>query len=484
MKLSEYFQQQKSQVMTSQMKSQLFSRIQKNKNVWMEYGVKLPSNIFFFASKRIIYASLATILIIAVFWWVLLDKNDIVDFWIFSINKHINPNGVRADYVAEIIWFNWEYSVVRDWLEISNLQDLRLIEDWDVITLSEWTNFIFTLMDGTQGKIVWPAEFSIVKIDERYEISLVDWKFFRMYCPDCTSDIDIITPDLLIHQGKNQLLDVHIAKEDDEMLVKNDWDDIKITTKQVDNVKGVILNSTDLIAIAPDSETINIFNDEDFMSTFMAKNNISATFTLSTDKVEWPTIQQKPSDEMLAMQTSADIEGIQNENSINDKKVESIEQANPLLEWIIEVISSDLVVTWNVDEAISAELWITMDEQGVPSPDQMQSLKNNLNSFFLMNIFESIYNGDKVQQNIWKLADRINSLSSSFGYQDRTNANLSDIKSTIITLKEKLEKDRYISPSYILQLEKVAKWCDELSNPSQDDRESLKADLPIYLRLM
>ena len=187
---------------------------------------------------------------------------------------------------------------------------------------------------------------------------------------------------------------------------------------------------------------------------------------------------------MLSMQTSADIEGIQNENSINDKKVESIEQANPLLEWIIEVISSDLVVTWNVDEAISAELWITMDEQGVPSPDQMQSLKNNLNSFFLMNIFESIYNGDKVQQNIWKLADRINSLSSSFGYQDRTNANLSDIKSTIITLKEKLVKDRYISPSYILQLEKVAKWCDELSNPSQDDRESLKADLPIYLRLM
>jgi hypothetical protein len=33
MKLSEYFQQQKSQVMTSRMKSQLFSRIQKEKSV-------------------------------------------------------------------------------------------------------------------------------------------------------------------------------------------------------------------------------------------------------------------------------------------------------------------------------------------------------------------------------------------------------------------------------------------------------------------
>jgi len=33
MKLSEYFQQQKSQAMTSHMKSQLFSRIQKEKQV-------------------------------------------------------------------------------------------------------------------------------------------------------------------------------------------------------------------------------------------------------------------------------------------------------------------------------------------------------------------------------------------------------------------------------------------------------------------
>jgi hypothetical protein len=33
MKLSEYFQQQKSQEMTARMKSQLFSRIQKEKNI-------------------------------------------------------------------------------------------------------------------------------------------------------------------------------------------------------------------------------------------------------------------------------------------------------------------------------------------------------------------------------------------------------------------------------------------------------------------
>jgi uncharacterized protein YxjI len=114
----------------------------------------------------------------------------------------------------------------------------------------------------------------------------------------------------------------------------------------------------------------------------------------------------------------------------------------------------------------------------------MQSLKTNLNSFFLMNLFESIYKEDRAGQNISKFADRINAIAKSFGYSDRASADLSDIKSTILTLKDKLEKDWYISPSYILQMEKVARWCDELKNPSREDWDSLKSNLPINLRLM
>ena len=101
-----------------------------------------------------------------------------------------------------------------------------------------------------------------------------------------------------------------------------------------------------------------------------------------------------------------------------------------------------------------------------------------------MNIFESIYNNDRADQNISKFADRINAISSTFGYSYRATSDLSSIKSTIQTLKVQLEKDRYISPSYVLQLEKVAKWCDELQNPSKSDWNSLKSDLPVNLRLM
>jgi len=485
MKLSDYFEQQHAQEMPSHMKRKLFSRIQKEKVAWMEVSIKLPSKLFFFASRKIMYASLATVLVLVVFGWLLLDRNDVVDFWLFSVQKHNNPNWVFADYVAEIIEFNWEFSLQRDGEVISNLQDLKLIEDGDVITLPEWTDLLFDLTDWTQSKIVWPAEFSITRWEKWYQISLVDWKFFRIYCPECISDIEIITPDLSIHQDKNQSLDVHIAKEEDwKMLVKNDGDAIVVKTTKDDSQKETTLTSTELVAINSDAEVVDVSDDSDLMSVFMTKNNISATFTLSTEKVEWPTIQPKASNE-VSEQVQEDVNGWDTTNTSNDNTgANVVEEKDLLLEWIIDVIASDLVVSWDIDETVSLELWMETEWQKVPSTDQMQSLKTNLNSFFLMNLFESIYSQDKVDQNISKFADRINNISSTFGYSYQADPSLSSVKTTINTLKSQLEKDRYISPSYILQMEKVARWCDELQNPSKSDWESLKSDLPINLRLM
>jgi len=430
-----------------------------------------------------------------VFWWLILNKSNIINFWDFSVKKHTDLNGVLADYVAEIIDFNWEYSLVRDWLPISNWQELKLIEWGDTIILNEWTDLIFNLSDGTQAKIIWPAEFSITKRKKWFEISLVDWKFFRIYSPESKSEIDIVTPELLIHQDKNQILDVHIAKEDKgEILVKNSWDNIKLAAKN--NKEETTLMPTDLVSINQNTDTIDILEDSDVMSSFMSKNNISATFTLSTDKVEWPKIEPKTYiKETIAKQPkNIERENINKDSTIGLSTEEFNKETNqeekiiedkkdPLLEWIIEIVSSDLVITWNLDVDISSELWINIDNQQVPSQSQMKVLTTNLNSFFLMNTFESIYNGDKAQQNILNFANRINSISSSFWYTDRANPNLSSIKNTILTLKNKLEDNRYISPSYILQMKKIANWCDELSNPTHTDRESLKSVLPEELRL-
>lgn len=489
MKLSEYFQQQKSQAMTSHMKSQLFSRIQKEKHVWIEVSTKIPSKLFFFASRKLLYTSFAAILVVVVFWWLLLDRNDTNNFWLFSVQRHTNPSSVLADYVAEIIEFNWEYSLERDWVIVSNLQDLKLIEDGDIIYLSEWTNLVFTLIDGTQAKIVWPAEFSIVRDDDKYKISLVDWKFFRIYCPECVSDIEIITPDLSIHQDKNQALDVHIAREENwEILVKNDWDEVTVTATKVGWNKQAKITSSELMSLAPSSESVDVIEDSDLMELFLTKNNISATFTLSNEAVDWPTVKPKPSNDILAMETN-NITDIDNTNIdgewMSNVDNDLVQKDDPLLEWIIEVISSDIIVTWTIDSNISSELWLLLeDEQQVPSADQMQALKTNVNSFFLMNLFEGIYTQDKSDQNIAKLAERMNAVAIAFWYTSRASSDLLSIKNLTLELKNNLQKDRYISPSYILQLEKIWNWCDELLNPSRDSRSDLQSSLPTNLRLM
>jgi len=493
MKLSEYFRHQQSQEMPAHIKSELFSRIQKEKN-WIEISTKIPSKIFLFASKRIMYTSLAAVLVFVVFGWVLLDRTQVVDFGIFSVKQNNTPNTVFADYVAEIVEFNGEYSLARDWKTILDSDKLKKIQDWDIISFPEWTDLIFNLQDWTQAKIIWPAEFSITKTEKWYQISLFDGKFFRIYCPECSSDVEIITPDFSISQEKEQTLDLHIAKEENgEMLVKNDGDKITVKTKNSENKTEVKQISSELVAINPNTDKINVVEDSEVMLNFMAKNNISATFTLSTDDVQWPIIKKEEKNDLIAMQTEQEhkqpsqdnIKSDENENIVNENVVIVSEEKNPLLEWLKEVISSDTTEIWEIDEDITSQLWLSSEnDQKVPTTDQMQTLKTNLNSFFLMNIFESIYNNDRADQNISKFADRINAISSAFGYSYIASSELPSIKSTIQTLKTELEKDRYISPSYVLQLEKVAKWCDELQNPSKSDWGSLKSDLPVNLRLM
>lgn len=488
MKLSEYFKQQHSQEMPAHIKSELFSRIQKEKN-WMQISTKIPSKIFFFLSRRIMYTSLAAVLVFVVFGGILLDRSEVVDFWIFSVKQNVTPNGVFADYVAEIVEFNGEYSLVRDDKVVLNSDKLKTIQDWDIVSLPEWTDLIFNLQDWTKAKIIWPAEFSITKKENWYQISLFDGKFFRIYCPECSSDVEIITPDFSISQEKDQTLDLHIAKEENgEMLVKNDGDEVTVKTKKSENVSEVKQISSELVSISSDSN-IDVVEDSDVMLTFMAKNNISATFTLSSEKVDWPKIQQSESQKFIAMQTTSGKDE-KNNSSSTDKNVQDApvvqpdEVIDPLLEWLKEIVTSDTTISWEIDENAVSDLWLSSVWQQVPSESQMQNLKINLNSFFLMNIFESIYSNDKADQNISRLADRINSIASNFWYSDRASSDLMSIKNVALSLKDKLEKDRYISPSYILQIEKVANWCNELNNPSKSDWNSLKSDLPINLRLM
>jgi hypothetical protein len=112
--------------------------------------------------------------------------------------------------------------------------------------------------------------------------------------------MEIVTPDFSISQEKDQTLDIHIAKEDNgEMLVKNDGDVIIVKTKNSEKESKVKQVSSELVAITPNENKINILEDSEVMLTFMAKNNISATFTLSTEDVQRPDIKPQKQDNVV-----------------------------------------------------------------------------------------------------------------------------------------------------------------------------------------
>ncbi|MBQ5945846.1 hypothetical protein IJL65_05805 [bacterium] len=138
-------------------------------------------------------------------------------------------------------------------------------------------------------------------------------------------------------------MDVHIAKEEDgRILVKNDGDNVTVKTNADDTKETKLATTAELVSITKDSESINIIDDVDLMSAFMAKNNISATFTVSTDKVDWPTIQPKQPSDTLAMNTTGLDKKEDNLEVVTDVPVEP--ERDPLLDDIIGIMSSDSTV--------------------------------------------------------------------------------------------------------------------------------------------
>lgn len=516
MKLSDYFHQQHEQKLSSQTKNLIFSRIQKEKLLSFDKPSTISSKRFIFAAKKIHYISLASLIVLFVFWWVFFDKIIEKDFWFMQISQWNVSNWVIADYVAEIIDFNWEYSIIHwgetvsyknidSWLSVASENKIS-IENGEIVKMKEWTEMIFTLVDWTQARIDWPAEFSINYENGKYQILINDWKFFRIFCPECESDFEIITSETLIQQEKDQKLDIQIANDWWDIIVKNDGDPVVISTRKDEKNSSPKILTSETVSIDANLESFDVLDDSDLMSIFKTKNNISWTFTISRDEIQWPQINKESVSKEIVWKTDLkwnpsvktqvdedlNIEETQNNETNNIENEKDDLDRDPILEWIFDVVISDQTDTIQIDNDVIEEFWLVSGWQKIPTENQSQILKSNLNSFFLTNTFEDIYMMEKRQQWILNLAEHINNIAISFWYTDHANADLSSIKTVIHSLKQKLQQDRYIAPSYLSQLDKISNRCDELSShysawdgeDLEHSRKKIQENLPYYLKLM
>lgn len=465
MKLREYFIHQQTISLSEEKKLKLFKQIQQKRQ-----EKTLTQKRYFFSYKRISYSFLAFVLVALTFGGIWIERGGYIDNFFFS-SQPGNISSVFAGNIAEIIEFNGEYYIQKGEQTISS----KYITNWDVIHLKEQTEILFTLDDGAKAKIVGPAIFSITKSEDNgYKIILLEGNFLKIYNEKPEINVEIITDDISLFQDKTQILDLQIAKEGKELIIKNNGGEVKVSTKKDNKVVETTIKKE---VISIQDNDINILQDSTKFTEILTKNNVSETLSLR---------ENKPKEQNLSSEGE-------------NKPIQEIivDDLFPDISEIIAINNSGSN-TWKIDyENISSELGIK-DSIKIPSKEQNEALKQNLNSFFLMSSIEKLTkaslenNEAKINESLSNLSNKLNTISNSFSLEISSPKTLSGIKDTALQLKKELKENFYIVPSQLEQLQIIANRCEYISQnieklwisneESKQKWEEIKINLPPQLK--
>ncbi|MDR2541785.1 MAG: hypothetical protein LBD11_08885 [Candidatus Peribacteria bacterium] len=487
MKLQEYFTTQHTFSLSDQHKAELFSQITQKR---LEQSV---AKWHFFTYKRVSYTFVALVVALFTFGSVMIERNGGIDNFFFSSDP-LNLGSVYADYIAEIIDVNGEWYLQNG----ENTLSSQYIHNGDVLHLKQGSEIIINLEDGSQAKIIGPAECVITKLGEKsYQIILTEGIFFKIVNETSDNDFEIIAEDITLRSEKNQPLNLQIAKNNGETLVKNSGGNAMVVSKKDPLHKEEKLLTKEIVSIKDND--ITTITPEGF-TTFLAKNNITETLFLFKDD------EISSSKENLVLHTT---EAISTGNflarafgrSSGEVENKEIDLSNPLdLPDIGEVLflNQKEGEDDSINENIKVDLGLSQNEPKVPSTSQTDVLKNSLNGFFLINIFERIAlatrEGDTLTytESLNDLTTKVNAIAQAFGQDTKASVDFTEIKKLILNLKTTLTAEYYISPSQVEQFSKLANRCDYLikltneglsPDTAQEKWESLQAHLPETLQM-
>jgi hypothetical protein len=265
------------------------------------------------------------------------------------------------------------------------------------------------------------------------------------------------------------------------MLIKNNGGEIKITTSpnQENTTKQEKTITKELVSIK--NNDINVLTDTKMFTNFLTRNNISETLSLTTQP---QTLLPNTNEEntSLASNTSAP----SRQTSSGETATGNFPERSQIFESTTGQQTND-----TINEEIKSDLGLG-HETKIPTPTQNELLKTTVNSFFLTNNFEKIYNSllendeTKLKENSKNLATKLNALAKSFAIETSTSTELTDLASFALEIKTTLETIYYIAPSDLSQLEKIAHRCEYLTNLSPEtalSRSDFTNQLPASLQL-
>jgi hypothetical protein len=498
MNLQEYFKAQHTFTLSNQHKAELFRNITQKR---FQQGV---AKWYVFTYKKVSYTFIALVIVLFTFGGVMIERNGGIDNFFFSSDS-INPGEVYADYIAEIIDVNGDWYLQNGKETLSS----QYIRNGDILHLKPGSEIVINLDDGSQAKIIGPAECAITKSGAKsYQIILTEGTFFKIVNVATDNDIDIIAEDMAIHSDKNQALNLQIAKHNGETLVKNTGGTATITSQKNTIPQEEKILTTEVIKIKEND--ITMITPENF-STFLAENNITETLSLLPD-ITSETKPSFPSTGAIAFTTGAIYEVSTGTVDLSTGSIEGL----PLLTLDTQSGTDDQMLTAltlpdidnglffdeidpeePLNDHLKADLGLSGAHYKLPTPQQTDVLKTSLNSFFLINTFEKFVvatregHPTKRTEALTELTIKINAIAIAFEKEQKATT-LAEIKDLAHTLKTDLSTEYYLSPSYLVQLEKLANWCSYLASLSeiglstslaQEKWEIFKSQLPETLQM-
>lgn len=400
MKLKDYFSIKQENQISANDKFFIYEKIISQKNRKSFFDIKIFD---FLSVKSFAYGFMMVVLLVWIYW-IYFFNGDFSYEWFMVQN---NTNLVTADYIAQVVEFNWDFYIKHD----NNYYKTNRISNWDNVILKKWSEILFHTNSGTSAKINWPARFSLHKESSNYKLIISEWDFIKMESTSSSSDsMEIVLNDITISSEKN--INLLVTKQKDEYQINNQWD--KIIVKK-DN-KTQELQWQQLLAIKENDITL-IKDVKDFEQAII-KQDISQTFAIVDDQAK-------------------DIDNIDDD--------------------FINEISSKNNDSTNLDLAQNLGL---VDKKEIPSQSQTKELYSILYRESILSDLEWLYKNQllwkqaEYHQYKWFLENKIQSLYRTFKLQYKEIS----LNSSIVDIREQLDNAYHIPSKYLSYLDTISNW--------------------------
>jgi len=405
MKLKNYFKEQQNNTLNQNEKFFLYEKIISQKDKKSFARTKR------FVSIRSFAYWFAMIILFVWIYWVYFFNGNFSYEW-FVVQNWINE--VSADYIANVVDFNWDFYIKHDWkyYKTSN------ISNWDHVILKKWSEIIFNIDEKTEAKIVWPAKFELSKKENNYQLLISQWDFIQMESiNNQQSSIDIVIDDIKV--SSKEKANFLITKDNDEYQINNQWQNITVT-KDNDFTE---IKSKQLLSINDDEVKI-IENVKDFENA-ITQNNLSQTFAITNDtKDKDEDIVQTFIDDIDTKDTKiSNTEIAENLGIVDNKQIPTEQQSKE-----IHSILNNNFVMWDIKEMFKSHiLW---------KNEQYEYEKSNLNNRInkIYNLFDTKNNSKDIITNIENIK---NELSTKYHIPSKYTENLQVIINRIRYIENK-----------------------------------------------